>query len=225
MEKIVIVGSGGFGCEVLDLIEMCNKAENIYDPIGFIVDSDYGKAGTLVHDVPILGDLHWLEKNAKKVKVVVAIGAPHLRFRMVRRLEELNCEFINIIHPWTKEHLNKWVTLGKGIILNGCQTSNQIHIGNHVFVNAFGVVGHDVTVMDFCTFGPGVNLDGNVTIGMGCFIGTGSNVLPKVKIGEWSIIGAGSVISKDIPANSVAINLPPRIINQMDEGWYLTAEE
>lgn len=223
-KKVVILGAGGLGREVLDLIHFINISENIYDPLGFIVDPIYGKPGDIINDLPILGGFDWIESNTSKVYFVIAIGQPHLRFQVLRRISKLNCKFINLIHPWTKEHLNKWVTLGDGVILNGCQLSNQIEIGNHVFINAFSVVGHDSTISDYATLGPSVNIDGNVEIGEGCFIGTGSNILPNVKIGEWSVVGAGSTISKSIPANSVAMNLPPRIMEQKEPGWHLSTD-
>jgi acetyltransferase EpsM len=114
--------------------------------------------------------------------------------------------------------------MGEGVILNGCQTSNQVRIGNHVYINAFGVIGHDATLMDFVTLAPGVHVDGDVTLETGCFIGSGANLLPKVRVGEWSVIGAGSVISKDIAPNTTAIGLSPRVISQREPGWHLVAE-
>mgnify|MGYP001055603216 CR=1 FL=1 len=224
MKKIVIIGAGGLGREVLNLINFCNNSENEYNPLGFIVDSEYGQTGTIINEKPILGNLGWLEKHASDVNVVVAVGQPHLRLRVLDRISKYNCKFINLIHPWSKEHLNKWVSLGEGVILAGCLTSSQIKIGNHVVINVFCVIGHDSVISDYATLAPSVNIDGYVTLGTGCFIGTGSNILPNVTVNEWSIIGAGSTISKDIPANSVAMNLPPRIINQRDPGWHLSED-
>jgi sugar O-acyltransferase (sialic acid O-acetyltransferase NeuD family) len=223
-KKIVIIGSGGLGREVLDLIDACNQAENLFDLLGFVVDPQYGKTGTIIDDKPILGGFDWLETKASKVYVVCAIGQPHLRLRVVNRLIKMNCRFINLIHPWTKQFLHKWVTVGEGVILNGCQTSNQIIIGNHVFINALSIIGHDDTIMDFVTIAPGVHADGNVTLETGCYIGSGANLLPKVRVGEWSVIGAGSVINKDIPPNTSAISLPPRVISQREPGWHLLAD-
>ena len=221
MKKIAIIGSGGAGREVLDLINFCNRQENIYEPLGFIIDPEYGEPGTIINDKPVLGGFDWLEKYASDVFVTIAIGQPNFRFQILQRIKNLNCKFINLIHPWTKEHLNKWVDLGEGLILNGCQTSSQIRIGNFTFINAFTVIGHDTTLSDFVTVAPSVSIDGFVNVGTGAFIGTGSSILPKVSIGEWSIIGAGSVISKYVPANSTAFNPPPRILGQQEPGWHL----
>ena len=47
----------------------------------------------------------------------------------------------------------------------------------------------------------------------------GSNVvvLPGVTIGENSVIGAGSVVSRDIPANVVAMGVPCRVFREITE--------
>jgi Hexapeptide repeat of succinyl-transferase len=44
------------------------------------------------------------------------------------------------------------------------------------------------------------------------FIGTGSKVMKGVKIGRNCVIGAGSIVSKDIPANSIAVGNPAKVI-------------
>ena len=48
-------------------------------------------------------------------------------------------------------------------------------------------------------------------------IGSGANILPGVSIGDNSIIGAGSVVIKDIPANSVAVGIPAKVIKNLDD--------
>lgn len=58
---------------------------------------------------------------------------------------------------------------------------------------------------------------GLVDIGSNVFIGASTTVLPGVRIGDNVVIGAGSVVSKDIPANSVAVGNPARVICSYDE--------
>lgn len=42
-------------------------------------------------------------------------------------------------------------------------------------------------------------------------------ILPGVTIGENCVIGAGSIVTKDIPANSVAVGNPARVISSISE--------
>lgn len=55
-----------------------------------------------------------------------------------------------------------------------------------------------------------------VKIEDGVWIGGGAIILPGVTIGRNSVIGAGSVVSRSIPANSVAVGNPCRIIKEID---------
>lgn len=57
-----------------------------------------------------------------------------------------------------------------------------------------------------------------VSIGDGCWIGAGVIILPGVSIGSGSVIGAESVVNKDIPANSVAVGNPCRVIRSINKG-------
>lgn len=62
-----------------------------------------------------------------------------------------------------------------------------------------------------------------VHIGRNCWLGAGVIVLPGVTIGDNTVIGAGSVVTKDIPANVVAVGNPCRVIrgiNEHDREYY-----
>lgn len=60
---------------------------------------------------------------------------------------------------------------------------------------------------------------GNVVIKDNVFIGVNTVILKGVTIGENSIIGAGSVVAKDIPANSVAVGNPAKVIHKIDNSY------
>ena len=56
-----------------------------------------------------------------------------------------------------------------------------------------------------------------VLIEDGVWIGGGSTILPGVTIGKNSVIGADSVVVKDIPANSIAVGNPCRVIKNIED--------
>ena len=56
-----------------------------------------------------------------------------------------------------------------------------------------------------------------VRIGRNCWIGAGAVILPGVTIGDNTVIGAGSVVTKDIPANVVAVGNPCRVMRPIGE--------
>ena len=56
-----------------------------------------------------------------------------------------------------------------------------------------------------------------VRIGKNCWIGSGAIINPGVTIGDNTVIGAGSVVTKDIPANVVALGCPCRVLREISE--------
>ena len=56
-----------------------------------------------------------------------------------------------------------------------------------------------------------------VHIGENVWVGAGAVILPGVSIGNDSVIGAGSVVTKDIPANVVAVGNPCRVLREIGE--------
>ena len=56
-----------------------------------------------------------------------------------------------------------------------------------------------------------------VSIGNDCWIGGNTVICPGVTIGDGCTIGAGSVVTKDIPANSLAVGNPAKVIRKLNE--------
>lgn len=56
-----------------------------------------------------------------------------------------------------------------------------------------------------------------VKIGDNAWIGAGATICPGVTIGENSVIGAGSVVIGDIPADSIAVGNPCRVVRRIGE--------
>jgi len=54
-------------------------------------------------------------------------------------------------------------------------------------------------------------------IGARCWLGAHVVVLKGVTIGEGAVIGAGSVVTRDVPAHSVAVGNPARVIRTINE--------
>jgi sugar O-acyltransferase (sialic acid O-acetyltransferase NeuD family) len=216
--KVVIIGAGGFGREVLDVFDAINNAKPTFDVIGFIVDDSYGKPGDVINNKSILGGFDWLAKHKEDVYAVCGVGTPELRLKLIRKAESIGAQFCSAVHP--KATLTNWISIGNGtIIAAGCILTNQIKIGKHVHLNLDCTIGHDVVIEDFVTVSPGCHISGRVQIRRGAFIGTGTNIIENLKIGYWSVVGAGSTVIKDIRKNSVAVGNPAKEIKLKIEGW------
>ncbi|MGE5859438.1 MAG: acyltransferase [Ignavibacteria bacterium] len=113
--------------------------------------------------------------------------------------------------------IQKNATIGKN-----CKISSHTFIceGVHIEDNVF--IGHNVTFIND-KYPRSVNPDGNMQnekdwqvvhtyIKKGASIGSSATILCGLTIGENAIIGAGSVVTKSVPANTVAAGVPAKII-------------
>lgn len=57
----------------------------------------------------------------------------------------------------------------------------------------------------------------DITIGNNVWLGGNVCVMPGVTIGDNAVIGAGSVVTKDIPANAVAVGNPAKVVKMITE--------
>ena len=96
-----------------------------------------------------------------------------------------------------------------------------ITIGNNVRINqGVQLVTHDGGMWvlrhmddDYAD----ADLFGPITIGDNVHIGTNAMIMPGVTIGSNCIIGCGAIVTKDVPENSVAVGVPARVIESVDE--------
>ena len=119
-----------------------------------------------------------------------------------------------VIHPSAIVHGS--ASLGDGALV--C-TSVVVHpdarVGRHVILNTAAVIEHDAAIGDFVHVAPNVTLAGHVTIGEGAMVGAGSVVVPGRRIGAWSVVGAGTVVTTDVPAYTVSVGCPNRVIKEL----------
>ena len=131
-------------------------------------------------------------------------------------------------------------TLGEGAFVKPplfVDYGENLHIGARTFIN-YNLTALDVatiTIGEDCMIGSSVQLltpthpidpaprrahleaARPITIGDNVWIGSGVIVCPGVTIGDNAVIGAGSVVTRDIPADMVAVGSPARVIRSVDE--------
>lgn len=218
-KPLVILGAGGFARETLDVVDSINTISPTWDMLGYIVDLEYGQAGEIVNGKPILGGFNWLRRH-RDAYVICGVGAPEVRYHLVKRAHEYDVKFASLVHPTVIK--TRWITLGQGVVVAaGCVISNTIHIGDHVHLNPSCTIGHDVHIDSFVSLAPGVLISGNVHLQEGAYVGTGANIIEKRIIGNWSIVGAGATVVEDVPSNTTVVGTPAKVVKERPNGWHL----
>ena len=206
--KLVIVGAGGHGKVVLDIL----RAQGLVEPVGF-VDAAAGLAGTTVGGLPVVGSANVLPKLRQQNvrKAIVAIGDWRPRQQYATLLREHGFELVNAIHPTAS--ISPTAKLGSNIVVAAqAAICTEAVIGDSVIVNTGAVVDHECQVGEAAHICPGAHLGGRVRIGAGAWIGLGADVIQCLTIGDRAVVGAGAVVIRDVPARVTIAGNPARII-------------
>ncbi len=210
MKNIAIVGAGGFGREVKTIIDTLNKIQPTFNFIGFYDDGV--KKYTIINGFPVLGSIQDLQNISEELLVVVAVGTPTIKKKIIENISNSNISFPNIIHPTALIGEDN-VELGKGIIICAyCVLTCNIIIEDFVILNLMCTVGHDTLIKNYASFMPAVNISGEVTISESVYIGTGAKIINQLTIGHDTIVGAGAIVSKSLPDNCTAVGIPAKPI-------------
>lgn len=117
-----------------------------------------------------------------------------------------HCDYGNLIYAEEGVFINFGCT-----ILDG----GGVHIGRktliapnvHIYTAGHPVDADERDKWEYCK---------RVTIGERCWIGGDVTICPGVSIGDRCVIGAGSVVTRDIPADSLAVGNPARVVRRLN---------
>lgn len=148
--------------------------------------------------------------------------------------------------PREQERRQKLLKEMFGAVGKGCYIEAPFHAnwgGKHVFMGDYVYANFNLTLVDDANiyigdnvmFAPGVivataghpvnptlrekgyQYNKEVRIGNNVWIGANATILPGVTIGDNTVIGAGAVVSRDIPANVVAMGVPCKVVREIGE--------
>ncbi len=211
MKDIAIFGVGGFGREVLALIQDINRVEPQWNIVGFF-DDGYEK-GLMINGYPTLGKVEDLNKWETDIAIVISIGSPVIKKKILDNIHNPKVSYPTLIHPTVWIGDRNYVEIGKGCIFcAGVMITTNIAIRDFVILNLQCTVGHDSVINDYAAFMPSVNISGEVNIGEGVYVGTGAKIINQLEIGEYTIVGAGAVVAKTLPAHCTAVGVPAKPI-------------
>ena len=118
-----------------------------------------------------------------------------------------------------------------------CSYGQNIHIGDHVFLNVMCTIldCNEVHIGHHVMIGPAVQIytaahllqaepriqgweiAKPIVVEDNVWLGGGAILLPGVRIGRNAVVGAGAVVSRNVPANTVVVGNPARVIREIEQ--------
>ncbi|AWB96949.1 acetyltransferase [Agromyces badenianii] len=213
MLHVVVVGAGGFGREVLDVLEALNEgspaARYVVDGVIDDSPSELNLSRLADRGYRYLGSLDEYLARGGAARYVIGIGAPQIRARVVMKIGDRLSPIDPIVHP--KANFGSRVTLGAGsVVCAGVSMTTNISSGDHVHVNPNVSVGHDSMLGDYVSLNPGCAISGDVVIGDRVLVGTTAAILQGLTIGADAVVGAVACVTRDVAVGQTVIGVPAR---------------
>ena len=205
--RLLIVGAGGFGREVLGWALGIPAGSRDWTAAGFL-DANTEALRGYPCEYPILGDPATYNPGSRDV-FVPAVADPATKLRICRTLKARGARFASLVHP--SVILGPACRIGAGCVLCPRVTlTTNVTFGEFVTVNVYSGFGHDSIVGDGCTISSHVDVTGAVRLGEGVFLGSHATVLPRVEVGAYAVIGAGSAVVRNVPPGATVMGVPAK---------------
>lgn len=205
--RVIIIGAGGHGQVVADILLAVAEAGGDIDLAGYL-DDDAALHGKILLERPVLGPVNSLGE-IEHDGVIVAIGDNRTRQRVFDMLEARGAHPVTACHP--RAAIARGVSVGDGCaICAGVVVNPGSVVGKNVILNTGCTVDHHNVIGDHAHIAPGAHLGGGVNVGEGALIGMGATVLPGMAAGNWCAVGAGACVTRPVPDGQTVRGVPAR---------------
>lgn len=205
--RILIVGAGGFGREVLQWIRHAWPAHA--DRIGGFLSADPGVLDGHAHAPAIVGSPESF-MPAPGDGLVLAIGIPGARRKVAEQLESRGGRFLSLVHPLA--FVAETAVIGTGaVICPGAIVSDSARVGRFALLNYHSSLGHDAQAGDFAVLSPYAALGGAARIDDDVFLGLHASVGPGKRVGPRSRVSANSAALADAAPDALVFGVPGRV--------------
>jgi sugar O-acyltransferase (sialic acid O-acetyltransferase NeuD family) len=214
--RIVVLGAGGHGREVAEILRAQFRNDPAHEVAGF-VDDDAQLWGKRRDGLPVLGDWSWFDgEDCTDIRVITAVGSPSSCRVLVARARARDLRFISACSACSL--VSPLAQVGQGVtIFPHVVISTNVRIGDFSVLNVAATLSHDCDVGAYSILSPAVHLAGAVKLGDGCFVGMGANIIQSCTIGADSVIGAGAVVLGNLEPGVTAVGVPARVIRGRNE--------
>ena len=203
----VVIGAGGHGRELADIIRAIETSTGEVKLLGLVDDGTIDQTLLARSGIRFLGTSEAIE--GRDLDVYLGVGYPNVRRAIAERITQATPPAL--VHP--SAQVGSACLLGPGVVLaQDAVLTTNVRLGEHTHVNVNASVSHDCQIGAFTTICPGATVTGDATIGDDVFIGAGATVLPRVHIGDGAVVGAGAVVAQDVAPGMTVAGVPARPI-------------
>ena len=163
--------------------------------------------------------MHKMSQEALKITAELNSGyhSPQEIQKLMEKLTQKPIDKSFAMFPPFYSDCGRNIYIGKNVFINCCchfQDQGGIYIGDGALIGSFVVlatINHGLNPAQRSDNHPSA-----IHIGQNVWLGSHCTVLPGVTIGDNSVIAAGAVVTKDVPAYSVAAGVPARVIKKIE---------
>lgn len=168
--------------------------ENFRDCLTLIKSDFFRVYGRIVSNAFILKKMLWHPFVSTLIWFRLSnYGGKRKSFYLCRLLYRVCCSRNCIAFPFTTK-------VGYGLYIGH---------GISFVINNSAIIGNNVNISHFTSIG--ANTSSAAIIGDCVYVGPQSCLIENIHIGHKSIIGAGAIVTKDVPANTIAIGVPAKL--------------
>lgn len=209
---LVVVGAGGFGREVIDVVRAINAVRSgSWNVIGVIDDSpsELNLSRLSQLGVAYLGSRAALADVPPDTLVSIGVGAPSARISIADDIERLGLRSAQIVHPAAV--FGSTFSTGEGLVAcAGVSVGTNVTLGRHVHLNPHAVIGHDSVLDDFVSVNPNATVSGDCRIGTAVLIGASAVVLEGREVSDDVVVGAAACVVGPSKPGDVLVGVPAR---------------
>lgn len=209
MEKVLLIGAGGFAKVIVDTIE----AAGIYEIAGFVdnegVEDEYRSYKVIGSDRDL--DFLYSQGISNAVVAIGFLGGSDKRRNIFSRLKGIGFSMPPVIDRTAviagDVIIGEGTYIGKNAVVN-----SEAKIGKMCIINTSSVIEHECSVEDFSHVSVGAVACGQVKIGPDVFVGANAAIIQGVKVAGNCIIGAGAVVTGNITKEGTYVGVPARMV-------------
>ncbi len=178
---------------------------------GFVDNLDRSRCRGDLAGLPV----HWVDELASLAathQAICGLGTTQ-REALVAQAEAAGMAFATVVHPAA-------VVSPTAVVEPGCYVSPRSVVGpgarlsRHAIVLQGALVGARAEIGPCSSILAGANVGRDCLLGRCVYVGAGAVVVDGVQVGSGSVVGAGAAVTATVPAHSLVVGVPARIVKE-----------